>query len=139
MTAWGNFIVDKGFDAAAAITKFRAVKLVATNGLESVTPVTAATDNVVGVAQFGVTAPEILKGKGASVRLMGITEMETAEAITRGRRVSITANGRVQMASTGVVGDTLIGLAMDGCDGAGDRIPVFLNLPGVDKITAAFS
>ena|SRR3990167_1222146 len=139
MTAWGNFVVDKGFDAAAALTKFRAVKLVATNGSEAVTPVTAATDNVIGVAQFGVTAAEILQGKGASVRLMGITEMETAEAITRGRRVSISANGRVQTVATGVVGDTVIGIAMDGCDGAGDRIPVFLSMPGVDKITAAFS
>lgn len=60
--AYGNFILDKGYDAEAAITKFRAVKLGAT--AEGVTPVTAAADDVLGIAQFGVTAGEIAAGIG---------------------------------------------------------------------------
>ena len=139
MTAWGNFGYDVGFDAAAALTKFRAVKLVGTNGNEGVTPITGTTDNVIGVAQFGVTACEITAGKGSSVRCIGVTEMETAEAITRGQRLSITANGRCQSVTTGAPGDTIIGLALDGCDGAGDRIPVLLATPGVQRISTEFS
>src|SRR5687767_9923423 len=98
MAAYGNFVLDKGYDAAAAITKYRAVKFSAE---ETVTPVTAITDQVAGIEQFGVTAGEILKGKGASVREMGISEMEIAATITVGQMVTINASGLAKPAATG--------------------------------------
>ena len=39
--ATGNYILDKGYNAAAAITKFRAVKY---SAAETVTPVTGIAD-----------------------------------------------------------------------------------------------
>jgi hypothetical protein len=124
MPAWGNFGLDKGFKAAAAITKFRAVKGTGTDG--EVTPTTADTDVVLGVAQYSVSAGELAKQKLASVRMIGITEMECAGTIQQGALVCITASGT---AVTGTAGDRCIGTAL--ADGAtGTRIPVFLGLPG---------
>jgi hypothetical protein len=109
--ATGNFIQDKGYDAAVAITKFRAVKFSAE---EVVTPVTAATDVACGVAQVGVTAAEILKGKGVLVRRMGATEMECAD-------------GRCKPA---VATERVIGVCDEATAAAGERARVTLNLPG---------
>lgn len=123
--ASGNFILDKGYDAAAALTKYRAVKF---SAAETVTPITGATDKVAGVEQFGVTSGEILKGKGASIRVMGRTEMEASEAIAVGDLVAITTDGRARIA---VATSRQIGQCVgEASSGAGDRITVQLDLPG---------
>jgi len=124
LPATGNFILDKGYDASAAITKFRAVKFTAE---ETVAPVTAIGDMVIGIEQFGVTAAEIAKGKGASVRTQGISEMEASAAIAVGAEVGITADGRAAAMGAGV---RSIGVCTKGCANAGERISVMLNLPG---------
>lgn len=120
--AWGNFILDTGLDAAAAITKFRAVKLTAA---QTVGPVTAITDVILGFEQFGVTAGEITKGKGASVRVMGVTEAEASGAIAVGALCSLETDGRVKTAATGgrVVGQCVGHPATT----AGDRISLLVN------------
>lgn len=125
--AWGNFLLDKGFNADAAITKYRAVKLVATNGSESVTPVTASSDLTIGVAQFGVTDAERAKGKGASVRMAGVTIMELSGNVTRGAEVMAHTDGTARLAAT--TGNRVIGIALDG-GASGDQIPVFLTPAG---------
>lgn len=124
MPATGNYIMDKGYDAAAAITKFRAVKFSAE---ETVTPVTAATDVIAGVAQVGVTAGELARGKGVSVRRMGATEMECSAAIAVGALVGMAADGRCKTAATG---ERVIGVCDEATAGAGERARVTLNLPG---------
>jgi hypothetical protein len=135
MPAVGNFVLDKGFDAAAQITKFRAVKLVAAQP-DQVTPVTAITDMVVGVAQIGATTTEITKGKGVSVRLEGITEMEASAAVAIGDRVSIASDGRGKTAAA--TGERIIGVCMfKGAGVAGDRMSVMLDLPGMIGTTGA--
>lgn len=121
--ATGNFLQDKGYDAAAAITKFRAVKF---SGPETVTPVTAVTDVVIGIEQFGVSSAEIAKGKGASVRRMGASEMEANDTLAEGDLVAIDNVGRAVAAATG---SRVIGVCDEGGD-AGDRIRVTLDLPG---------
>jgi hypothetical protein len=125
MAAWGNFVLDKGFDAAAALTIYRAVKMSAE---ETVTPVTAITDVPIGVAQFGVTSGEILKGKGASVRVLGVTEWEASAALTVGTHflVTITTDGRCKPAATG---ERVVGVLVKGASGAGARASVLLH-PG---------
>lgn len=124
MPAYGNFVLDKGFKAAAALTKFKAVKGTGTN--DEVTPVTADTDVVLGVAQYGVTAGELANQKPASVRMAGITEMEATATIQQGALVCITADGSANALTSG---DRVIGIAL--ADGAsGTRIPVALALPG---------
>lgn len=119
----GNFVLDKGFHVKAGevITKFRAVKQTATG---EVAPVTAVGDLPIGVAQFSVSAAELLKGKGASVRLMGITLMEASEAIAINDLVVLASDGRA--ATTPVNGDRVVGIAMSVAANAGDQISVFL-------------
>ncbi len=121
--ATGNFVLDKGYDAAAALTIYRAVKFSAE---ETVTPVTAKTDVVAGVAQFGVTTGEIAKGKGASIRVEGATEMEASGTCTVGALCGLTADGTVHDA---VAGDRVIGMFRQGA-ASGGRASVELSLPG---------
>jgi hypothetical protein len=119
--ATGNFVLDKGYRAAAALTKFRAVKF---SAAETVTPVTAITDQIAGIVQFGVTSGELAKGKGASVRTMGISEAEASAAIPVGSSVSIAADGRVKVAATG---ERVVGRCVGHAAGvAGDRISLFV-------------
>jgi hypothetical protein len=123
--AYGNFVLDKGYNAAGALTKFRAVKF---SGTELVTAVTAITDQIAGFAQFSVSAAEILKGKGAVVRTEGITEAEATGAVPVGSSVSIAADGRVKVAATGerVVGQCVGHASVN----AGDRIALEISKSG---------
>lgn len=125
--AWSNFVLEKGYNAAAAITKFQAVKF---SAAETVTPVTAITDRPIGWAQFGVTAAEIQKGKGSSVMLMGVTEAVASGAIAVGDMVTLESTGKVS-SLVGSSGKRIVGQ----CVGAastndGDRISLFL-MPGL--------
>jgi hypothetical protein len=123
----GNYLQDKGYDAAVALTKGRAVKF---SAVETVTPVTAASDLVVGIAQFSVSAGEINLGKGAIVRRMGASVMEASEAIAVGDEVAISANGRAQVANAT---ERVIGICDEAAGGAGEYVRVTLNLPGFIK------
>lgn len=122
----GNYIQDKGYDAAEALTKFRAVKFTTA---ETVGPVTADTDVIAGVVQHDVTAAEILRGKGASIRVEGDTLMECTGNIAIGALVVISANGR---AVTGTAGDRVIGHCVEAnADGAGGFARVHLAQAGI--------
>ena len=119
-----NYLQDKGYNAAAALTKFRAVKF---SAAETVTPVTGITDVVAGVVQHDVTAGEILKGKGASIAVEGDTIMEAAGAIVTGVRVCVAADGR---ALTFTTGNRIIGRCIEPASGAGEFCRVHLELNG---------
>lgn len=125
--ATGNFVLDKGYRVAAGqtVTKFRAVKFSAP---EIVTPITAITDRIAGFAQYGVSAAELLKGKGASVRVEGQTEAEASAAVAIGAQVSIGADGRVKTAATG---ERIVGICVGHpATNAGDRITLRLDADG---------
>jgi hypothetical protein len=126
MPATGNFVLDKGYDAASALTKKRACKLV---GEELVGPVTAIADIPIGVTQFDVSAAEIAKGKGASVRLQGIAVMECSAAIAAGALVQMAADGRAAP-YTGASGARILGLCTHGATTSGNEVSVHLDLPG---------
>ena len=120
-----NYLQDKGYNAAAALTKFRAVKF---SAAETVTPVTGITDVIAGVVQHDVTAGEILKGKGASIAVDGDSVMECAGNIAIGVRVCIDASGR---AITFTTGNRIIGHCVEAnADGAGGFARVHLDLQG---------
>lgn len=124
MPATRNYILDKGFDAAAALTKFRACKFTANP--EEVTPITTLGEDGAGVVQYDVTAGDLTRGKGASVALEGITEWEASAAIARGAEVTVAADGRcVTVAGGGT--QRVWGKAMQAASGAGVRISVLLN------------
>lgn len=120
-----NYIQDKGYNAAAALTKFRAVKF---SAAETVTPVTADTDVIAGVVQHDVTAGEITRGKGASIRVEGDTMMECAGNITIGAIVTLNGSGQAVAATTG---DRVIGHCVEAnADGAGGYARVHLAQAG---------
>lgn len=122
--ATGNFVLDKGYNAAVAITKFRCVKM--SGNAEEVTPVTGIADNIVGIAQFGVATADLALGKGASVRLMGITEVEAAGAIDEGQWCQLEADGRVS-ALVGASGKKLVGKCVGHASAnAGDRVSMLI-------------
>lgn len=121
MPATGNYVLDKGYDAEAAITKFRAVKL--GTAAESVTPCTVLGESGIGISQFGVTAGELAKGKGASVRQEGITEWEAGGVIAKGVDVTVAADGRCAAAAAG---QRVWGVALQAASGAAARISVAL-------------
>ena len=123
--AHGNFILDKGYRVAAGqvLSKYRAVKF---SAAEFVTPVTAITDRPVGWAQFGVTAAELLRGKGASVRVLGVTEAEASGPIAVGAQVTLETDGRVSTL-VGASGKRIVGHCVGHAStNAGDRISLFI-------------
>lgn len=123
--AWGNFILDKGYLVTAPIVKYRAVKFAA--AAETVTTVTSATaDDIVGFAQFGVSASEILQGKDGSIRMLGVTEAEAVGAIALGKFVTLEADGRVSQLA-GASGKTVVGKCVGSpSTNAGDRIAMLI-------------
>jgi len=124
MAEGGNSILELGFDAAAAITQYTAVKLSAN---QTVTPVTAEGDLWIGIAQFGVTAGEILEGKGATVWLMGTSLIKVGTGgITLGTQVVMDASGQAVASNSG---GRPLGIALN-TGVAGDLIPVLLT-PGL--------
>lgn len=125
--AWGNFVLDSGFDSnGVAITKFRVVKLTAA---EQVGQATAITDVAIGVSQFGCTVAEVARGKGVSVRLMGVSEVEASAAIAVGQQCTLETTGRVSPL-VGASGKRIVGICVGHpSTNAGDRIAM-LFLPG---------
>ena len=102
MPASSNFLLAKGKNASAAITKKRFVKLdgAAADG-ETVKQCDTAGERAFGVSQFSISAAEIAKGKGASVLTEGRAIVEAGAAITLGTEVSTDASGRAIPATTG--------------------------------------
>lgn len=125
--AAGNSVLDKGYRAAAAMTKFYCVKFSA-DGI--VTPVTANTDRIAGVAQFGVTTAEIARGKGQLVRTTGISEAVATGAISVGVQVQLESDGRVS-AAVGASGKRIVGICVGApSTNAGDRIMLQVDTNG---------
>jgi hypothetical protein len=123
-SATRNYLQDKGYNAAAALTKFRAVKF---SAAETITPVTGITDMVAGVVQHDVTAGEILKGKGGSIAVEGDTMWEASAAITIGQRVTIAADGRCKALAAG---ERTMGHCVEAATGAGKYARIHLALNG---------
>jgi len=123
MPASQNFVLAKGYPAAAAITKKRAVKFVG-DGTQSVTPITAVGDISVGVALFSVSAAEIIKGKKASIMTDGRVVMEAGVAITEGSVVYLDSVGRATNVATGA---TRIGVCDEPSSGTGAECSVSLD------------
>lgn len=122
--AWGNFILDKGYLPQSVAPRFRAVK--AGTVVETVTAITANTDNIVGVVQFDISAADITRGKDASVRMMGVTEMEAVGAIPYGSWVTLEADGRAS-ALVAASGKSVIGKCVGSpAVNAADRIAMLI-------------
>lgn len=128
MPAYGNSVgMDKGYDAETAIAKYAAVKLGTT--AEGVAAITGLADRAIGVSLFHVTASEISRGKGATVREMGIVEWAVGAAVAKGDPITIDAIGR---AVTAVSGKRVYGYARQVAANANEVIAIavdFVNTP----------
>lgn len=126
--ATSNFVLGRGFDAEVALTKRRFIKAGTAAADPQVTVIAAETDVPIGVNEYDVTADDLLAGKGSSVQMVGIVEVEATAAIVVGGLVSVSANGRAQPA---VATERVVGVCVGHPSGvAGDVIDVLLSLPG---------
>lgn len=108
-SSYGNAVLDKGYAAAAAITKNRFVKFSAE---DTVTPVTASTDVACGVALVSVSSTEQTRGKGVPVRMApGIAEVDVGSGgVTAGAKVMSDTSGQAIAAATS--GNQILGIAL---------------------------
>jgi hypothetical protein len=120
-----NVVLSKGYDAAAAITKKRFVKL---SGEQQVTQCSVDGENAIGVAMFSVSTTEITHGKGASVLEMGRAIVEAGAAVAVGAKVATDNQGR---AITAVATKHVLGICEKGASGAGAECTVRLNAAGI--------
>jgi hypothetical protein len=127
MAEGGIDILSLGFDAAAALTKFAAVKM---SSADAVTPVTAEGDVVLGISQFGVTSAEILQGKGASVRVTGVSLVKVGTGGVSFGNIVVSDGAGLAVASNS--GARPLGICL-ATGVAGDYVPVLLT-PGLPLI-----
>ena len=123
--ATSNDVMTKGYNAGAALTKYRVVKF---SAAETVIPVAAITDVGCGVVQNTVSDNDRnVRGVGAQVRVMGASLVEAAAAITIGALVTQNASGQAKAAATG---ERVIGMCVEAASGPGKYARVQLIFPG---------
>ena len=128
-----NYVLDKGFLAGGAITKYRGVELGAN---ETVTQANAVNDRVLGICQEEVSAGDATNGRIVDIRLLGISRCIAGAAVTIGNLVTIDGSGRVVNSPVAVgTAYAVVGIALQTAANAGDHIDVLLT-PGVVNNTA---
>jgi len=126
MPASSNFLLGKGKNASAAITKKRFVKLDTTDTTgETVKQCDTSGERAFGVSQFSVSAAEILRGKGASVLTEGRAIVEAGAALTVGQEVMTDASGRAVLATSGLY---VLGVVDEPASGIGAECSVDLSM-----------
>lgn len=131
MAATKNFLMAKGKNASAAVTKKRFVKLdsAATDG-ETVKQCDTAGEAAFGVSEFDVSTAEIAKGKGVTCHTEGRAILEASEAIAVGQAVATTNDGRAKVATSG---NYILGVCDEPASGAGNECSVMLSLASLAK------
>jgi hypothetical protein len=120
-----NYVLDKGFNlsnSGAAQSIYRFMKF---NGGENlVIQASAITDLCIGVCQQRIDASDSATGNvQVDVRILGISKVEAAAAISLGAFVGPSTSG---MAQTAVTTQFRHGIAMQAATGAGQWIDVLL-------------
>jgi hypothetical protein len=120
-----NYVLDKGFNlsnSGAAQSIYRFMKFA--GGENLVVQASAITDICIGVSQMRVDAADSASGNvQVDVRILGISKVEAAAAISLGAFVAPTATG---LAQTAVSTQFRHGIAMQAATGAGQWIDVLL-------------
>jgi hypothetical protein len=129
-----NFVLDKGYQAAAATTKFFCVKF--GSGDQLMTPVTGTNDAVLGICLETVSAQDATDGRVVDIRIMGIATCIAQAAIARGAKVRAHSTGKVTpVAGTAGLVENIVGIALETVTTDGDWVHVLLT-PGVITNTA---
>lgn len=113
------------FTPGGAITKYRLVKISAT---DTVVQCTAVTDKPVGVAMEDISAQDVTDGRQVAVSLFGVSRAIAGAAITAGATVGPDASGRV-IAATAT--NFAIGMAVQSASTAGDHVDIMVVPIGV--------
>lgn len=115
-----DYVLDKGFTAASALTQFTFVRQSAD---EAVTAVTATADRVIGVVQQPVVAADVNK-QAVDVRILGASKVKVGTGgVTRSNDVMIDASG--QVVAPGAAGTRSVGIALQ-TGVAGDLVDVLI-------------
>lgn len=126
MPASQNFLLAKGKNAAAAITKKRFVKLDTTDATgETVKQCDTQGERAFGVSLFSVSSGEITRGKGASIFTEGRAIVEAGAALAVGVEVMTDASGRAVAATAG---NYILGVVDEPSGGTGQECSVVLSV-----------
>jgi hypothetical protein len=126
MPASQNFVLAKGKNASAAITKKRFVKLDTTDASgETVKQCDTLGEGAFGVSLFSVSSTEIPRGKGVSCFTEGRAIVEAATALAVGVEVTTDASGRAIAAGTG---HRVLGVVDEPSGGTGQECSVALSI-----------
>ncbi|WP_456478131.1 DUF2190 family protein [Geoglobus ahangari] len=108
--------------AGAAITAGQLVEL---TGDETVSPASAGSTKVLGVAMKDAAAGELV-----TVITEGVVRVTAAGAITAGTKVQAAAGGQVDAWSAAAAGDSakIVGLAITSAAAAGDKVKIKLEV-----------
>lgn len=118
-----NFVLDKGWLAGEAMTKYEFVKLV---GSETINACDTQGERALGVLQEEVSAADATNGRIASVRVLGISRVIAGATISEFDLLTVGADGRAEVAATG---DVVVGTALqDAVDG--DHMDILLSPSG---------
>jgi hypothetical protein len=130
MATGGVEVLDLGFVATEAITKYRFVKG-DVGGERFLDMCDAQGEAALGVAQHDVSAGDAAEGAHVNVRLMGISVIEASAAIAQFAQVTTGTAGK---AETAAAGDRVLGVALMAATADTDLITVALTGPAGQPI-----
>jgi len=130
MAVGGVEVIDLGFQAMGAITKFRFVKGDYTAGRGCVQAGVLG-ERTMGVAQHAVSAGDAAEEAAVNVRVMGIATVECGATVTAGAEVTTDATARAINAVTAT--HRVAGQALEGGT-VGQLISVILAGPGAQRV-----
>lgn len=133
MAVGGSEVIDLGFVATAAMTKYRFVEQL--TGDRQVRQSQTAGGKVIGVAQHDVSSGDAALGAHVNVRLMGISIVEADAAVAVGDFVTSSADGQAVPVAVSVGLKEVAGLALSAAANAGEFVTVLL-LPAASRNTA---
>lgn len=130
MSAVGGVeVLDLGFIANEAITKYRFVKGAGT-GDRSVDMCDSAGEVALGVAMHDVSSDDADENAHVNVRLMGIAVVEAGATVTQYAQAQTDGSGR---AIDAAADDAVLGVFLSGGD-VGEYVTVALSGPGAQHL-----
>jgi len=133
MAVGGVEVIDLGFVAAEALTKWRFGVQIAGDRLIEMAD--GAAERVTGVIQHDVSAGDAVLGAHVNIRLMGISTVEAGAAIAVGDFLTTDSVGRAAVVAASVGLKEVAGIALGAAAGAGDLISMLV-LPSSSRNTA---
>lgn len=117
-----NYVLDKGYRAATALSPWRAVRQTAK---DEVSAGSTAGETVIGFSQVTVAAADAGK-QIADIRMAGITRAEIGAAVAIGDRLTVDNVGRVVPLAATTANQNQCGVALTAAGTAGLVVDMFI-------------